>query len=105
MKRKLLLTGIFVLLIAFVMSVTVFKANAEEVTITGTVVAVGFDDKDKVIAVSIETDNESYYVSDNPLGKQLLDLEGENVNVTGIVGEDAVGNKIITVEAYKILND
>jgi len=105
MKRKMLLTGIYVLLITFVMCVTAVTANADEVTITGTVVAASWDDNDKVIAVSIETDDELYYVSDNPIGKQLLELLDKKVKVTGIAGEDKDGNRTITVESYKIQSE
>ncbi|MDO9529688.1 MAG: hypothetical protein Q7J27_11095 [Syntrophales bacterium] len=105
MKRKLLSAVIFVLLITFVMSVTAFKANAEEVTITGTVVALDFDDKDKVVAVSIDTADGYYDVSDNSIGKQLLTLLDKNVKVTGIVGEDKDGNRTITVKSYEIQSE
>jgi len=105
MKRKMLLTGICVLLITFVMCVTAVTANADEATITGTVVAADWDDKDKAIAVSIETDDELYYVSDNPIGKQLLELLDKKVTVTGIVGEDKDGNRTITVKSYKIQSE
>ena len=105
MKRKKLLAGICVFLITFVMCVTAVTANADETTITGIVVAADWDDKDKVIAVSIEADDELYYVSGNSIGKQLLELLDKGVEVTGIVGEDKDGNRTITVKAYETLND
>ena len=105
MKRKILLTGICAFLITFVMCVTAVTANADEATITGIVVAADWDDKDKAIAVSIETDDELYYVSDNPIGKQLLELLDKKVTVTGIVGEDKDGNRTITVKSYKIQSE
>jgi hypothetical protein len=105
MKKKVLLTGICVFLITFVMCITAVTANADEITITGIVVAVDWDDEAKVTAVSIETDDEIYYVSDNPIGKQLLELEGEDVKVTGAVGKDSEDNNTITVKTYEIIKE
>ena len=86
---------------------TVFSATAGlatvEVSITGTVYADDWDDKDKVTAVVIETaDGELYYVSDDAKGKELLKLVDKNVKAVGVV-EDTGGEKIITVVAYKVV--
>ncbi len=104
-ENKKLLAGICVLLISLVAFGTAATANADEITITGTVVAMDWDDKDNAIAVSIETDDELYYVSDNPIGKKFLALLGKGVTVTGVLGEDAEGNATITVDAYEELSD
>ncbi len=105
MKKKLLSALVFVLLIMFVISVTAFTAYAEKITIVGTVIAIAFDDNDKVVAVTIDTAEGYYDVSDNSIGKELLELLDKNITATGIVGEDKDGNRIITIETYKILGE
>jgi len=105
MKKKLLSALVFVLLIMFVISVTAFTAYAEEITIVGTVTAIQFNDNDKVVAVTIDTADGYYDVSDNSIGKELLELLDKNITATGIVSEDKDGNRIITIETYKILGE
>ena len=73
-----------------------------EVSITGTVYAEDWDNKDNVTEVVIETDDgDLYYVSNDGRGKELLKLVEKNVKVTGVV-EDTGGEKIIRVMAYEI---
>ncbi|GEM_PF-4435284 len=105
MKKKLLSAWVFALLIMFVISVTAFTAYAEKITIVGTVTAIEFDDNDKVVAVTIDTSDGYYDVSDNSIGKELLKLSDKNITATGIVGEDKDGNRIITIETYEILGE
>jgi len=105
MGKKKFLAVIYVFLITFVISATLITAQADEATIMGKVVAADWDDNENLIAVSIETGSESYYVSDNPIGQELLELEGETVNVTGIIGEDEDGEKTIIVITYEPLSD
>jgi hypothetical protein len=101
MKRKMLLAGVFVLLITFAIGVTIVAADTDEVTIVGTVYASDWDDNDNVTAVSIETDDGAYYDVGN--GAQLLKLVGKRVQVTGVVALDGEGNTIITVRTHKVL--
>lgn len=76
---------------------------AVEVSITGTVYADEWDDKDNLIAVVIETaDGDVYNVSDHGKGKELLKLVDKNVRATGTV-EETDGEKIITVMAYEVM--
>lgn len=105
MKKKLLSALVFVLLSLFVISVTSFTAYAEKITIVGTVIAIEFDDNDKVIAVTLDTAEGFYDVSDNSIGKELRELSDKNIKATGIVGEDKEGNRIITIETYEILGE
>ena len=68
----------------------------------------GFDPTlnfDITIQSENETDDEIYNVSDNPIGKQLLELEGEDVKVTGAVGKDSEDNNTITVKTYEIIKE
>jgi len=104
MKKKMLL-GICVLVITFIVSAVVHQVNAEEATITGIVAATAWDDNQKVIAVCIDTDDGSYYVSDNAMGKELLALVDSEVKVTGTLGEDTESNITITVKSYEELNN
>lgn len=105
MKKKLLSSLVFVLLIMSVISVTALTAYAEKITIVGTVTAIEFDDNDKVIAVTIDTADGYYDVSDNAAGKELLKLLDKNITTTGTVGEDKDGNRTITIETYEILGE
>ncbi len=93
----------------FVCVIIIFAAAvgvcADKITITGVVVAMDWDDKDNVVAVSIETDSELYYVSENAAGEKLRELLDRGVKVTGIPGKDEEGNKTIAVETYEILDD
>lgn len=105
MRKKLLSAWVFALLIMFVIIVTAFTAYAEKITIVGTVTPIEFNDNDKVVAVTIDTAEGYYDVSDNSIGKELLELLDKNITATGIVGEDKDGNRIITIETYKILGE
>ncbi len=97
----ILVLGVF-LCVAFFSSTSILAAV--EVSITGTVFADDWDDKDNVIAVVIETaDGETYNVSDDAKGKELFKLVDKNVKVTGTVVEDIDGEKVITVMAYEVM--
>lgn len=104
MKGKLVLAGILALLIYFVFfSLRVF--TIDNATITGIVEAMAIDDNDNITSVSIETKDGPYDVVNNAIGKKLLKLVGRYVKVTGIVGEDSMGNRTITVRTYEILTE
>ena len=102
-NRHLLLLALCFFAFAILFSSTV-GFTAVEMSITGTVFADDWDDKDNVTAVVIETaEGEFYNVSENAKGKELYKLVDKNVKVTGTVVEDIDGEKVITVMAYEVM--
>ena len=102
LKRDFLILVVCVFAWFFLFSTTSGLAVAE-VSITGTVYAENWDDKDNVTEVVIETaDGEPYYVSNDGRGKELLKLVEKKVKATGVV-EDTGGEKIIRVMAYEVM--
>ncbi len=100
-KRDLLILVVCAFVWAALLSTT-SGLSAAEVSITGTVYAENWDDKDNVTEVLIETeDGEPYYVSNDGRGKELLKLVEKTVKATGVV-EDGGGKKIIRVMAYEV---
>ena len=83
----------------------VFKIKTKEENIRGYVVPVDWDNDDKVIEVSIQTDNDDFEVDRNGLGRELLDFLDKEVEVTGIVHEDRYGMKRVTVSDYEVLSE
>lgn len=76
---------------------------ADEVTITGKVLPVDWDDDDNVIAVVIvDDDGEEYLVLKNANGKKLLKLVDKYVSATGTIGEDSEGDKTIAVTYFEM---
>jgi len=78
---------------------------AKDVTIIGTVTATGRDDDGDVNAIIISTDREDYLVESNRLGRELLEMEGEEVEVRGRLIIDADGNHRISVRSYDFIDD
>ncbi len=77
---------------------------AEEVTIAGTVYEDDWDDDGNPTVVVIESaDGEEYVVSASGKGKELLKLDGREVQATGIVSESSEGWKTITIMAYEVI--
>ena len=108
----------FVALLAIVALAASSVPRTEEVTITGVVNPVEWDDEDNATAVAItvsseiepeeeeeepETIEEDYYVADNEKGKELLEHIGKTVEATGTVVEDEEGTKTITVIGFKVI--
>jgi hypothetical protein len=100
-ERNFFLAGIFAMFILFVLWAPEFTAG--KITITGTVHPKAFDANDNISAVSIETKDGPYTVTKNAIGKRMLKLVGKNISITGIVGEDSMGNTTITVKTYEII--
>ena len=78
----------------------------EKVSIKGILIPVDWDDKGNVVKAAILTFNEEeyiveeYFVQENEKGQKLLSLMQREVEMTGVVREEA-GNKIITVEKFQ----
>jgi len=78
---------------------------AKDVSIVGCVTATGYDDDGRVNAIVISTDKEDYIVELNMLGKELLEMEGEEIDLKGRLTVDADGNKRISVRSYEFIDD
>lgn len=74
--------------------------EAPQVTVKGTVVAVGKDAKGNVNAVAVRSDKGDYKVVLKGKGKDLLKMVGKKVEVTGKVRE-AKGKKTINISEFK----
>ncbi len=74
--------------------------EAPQVTVKGTVVAVGKDAKGNVNAVAVRSDKGDYKVVLKGKGKDLLKMVGKKVEVTGKVRE-AKGKKSINITEFK----
>jgi hypothetical protein len=100
MKRnsRLLALGLCIIL---ALAANVFATD--EITITGTIYGAAWDDNDNVIEAVISGEGGEYIIVDNAVGHQLLNMAGTDVEVTGVIGEDAEGNQTITVVNYKVI--
>lgn len=74
--------------------------EAPQVTLKGTVMAVGKDAKGNVNAVAIRTEKGDYKVVLKGKGKELLKMVGKKVEVTGKIRE-AKGKKSINISEFK----
>ena len=101
-KERFLILGLCALISFSVLCATTAFAT-DEVTITGRVYAVAWDDNDNVTAAVINTGSEEYDVVNNATGKELFKLDFKVVKATGVLGEDSEGNKIFTVTKYEIM--
>lgn len=104
-NKKSWIFGVCALVLLFgVCATNVLAAN--EVTITGTVYAAAWDDKENVTAATIVAwMGEEYAIVSNAIGQQLFKLDSRDVKATGVVGEDSEGNKTITVTKYEIVTE
>ena len=104
--------------ILIMVNLTAFtSADDPTETISGMVVAAGWNDDGDVTAVAInvityvddsETGEsqevaEDFLVGDTEKGRELLNMVSDEVEVTGVVKEDEDGNKTILVSAYKLV--
>jgi hypothetical protein len=84
-----------------------FAANvfaADEITLTGTVHPIAWDDSDNVFAAAIATSKgEEYVIAKDSMGKSLFKLAYQKVEVTGVVRENTVGELRIKVRKYKVI--
>jgi hypothetical protein len=77
---------------------------ADEVTMTGTVYPIAWDDSDNVFAAAIATSKgEEYVVVKDSMGKSLFKLAYKKVEITGVVRENTLGERVIKVKKYKVL--
>lgn len=102
-NKRSLISG----LCALVLLCVVCAANvcaADQVTITGTVYAAAWDDKDNVTAATIVAGTgEEYTIVDNAAGKELFKLDFKVLKVSGVIGEDSEGNKTLTITNYEVM--
>jgi hypothetical protein len=77
-----------------------------QITTTGVLVPTDWDSEGSISAIAISTPREEeYFINNDEIGEELLDLYGAEVLVTGIVTEDSEGNKTLTVKKYELLGE
>ena len=103
MTRKLFFLVFLVPLMPLVVNAPASAAN--RVAILGTVMEAGFDGKENIAAVSLETGDGHYIVDNTTVGEKLLKLRGKNVKATAHVREDNAGYKVITVKTCEVLKE
>jgi len=90
------------------------QESKKQLTITGTVDAVDFDENDNVIQVAVTVEKQisendidfiSYYVVDNKKGKELFRLIGKTVQVTGQLTVAKDGKNYIAVTSYTLVTE
>ena len=104
-NKRALVSGYCALILLCVACATNVFA-ADEVTVTGTVYATAWDDKDNVIAAVIASSGEEYVeyvIVANAAGKELFKLDLKVVKASGVIGKDSKGNKTITVTRYEVM--
>jgi len=82
--------------------------NVIERTIIGNIFPVKKDQDGKVIRVLIDSsdqDQDQYFITNNKIGNELLDLVNHKVQVTGYVNENDNGDLMFNVRSYKTIND
>lgn len=88
------------LMFVFVPGVTA----GDEITMTGTVHPIAWDDSDNVFAAAIATSKgKEYVIAKDSMGKSLFKLAYKKVEVTGLVRENTRGQQTIKVRKYKVL--
>ena len=80
------------------------KNGKKEITISGVINAIEWDDEGNVISVELSTDDLDYIIEPNQLGKELFDCIGEEVEVVGSVTQDSDKNDCIRITSYKIID-
>ena len=87
------------------------QESPKEITMTGTVDAIAFDNTGNVIQIALSVEKQvnendiefvNYIIINDKKGKELFHMIGKTVQVTGKVS-DKDGNKYITVKEYKVL--
>jgi hypothetical protein len=75
-------------------------------TIRGLVIPVDWDAKGNITAAAISTPfEEEYLLEHNARGEELLAFVRERVKVSGLIRKDELGNKVISVTKYEILEE
>jgi len=78
------------------------KQSQKEITITGFVDELDFDQND-LVGVQISTQEQQYLVEYNSMGRKLLYLIGEEVAATGVASQDDDGNRRIRISDFRVL--
>ncbi len=75
--------------------------KARSVTLRGIIIPVEWHDDHEVSATALATpDEKEYRIGGNRKGRDLFGYLQRPVEVTGTVGEDEKGRKVITVRSY-----
>ena len=101
MKRSRIITLIGLLGLATLFALSPF-AFAEETTIDGMVVEEEGDEDGNLVKVAISGGSGYYIVVNSSI---LVPHVGENVEATGTISEDDLGNQVITVSNFKVLTE
>jgi hypothetical protein len=72
-------------------------------TLVGTVIEADWDDDGNVIAVELETDDETISISNRGKGGELLAHVGQRVEVVGTVAVDEEGWEVLFVSSFTLL--
>ena len=80
------------------------KNGKQEITVSGIINSLEWDDDDNITAVELSTDDMDYIVESNRLGKELFDCIGEEVEVVGIVTKNDGENNNIKITSYEIID-
>lgn len=81
------------------------KAGGKLSTLRGVIIPVDWDESDNAISVAISgNDEKEYHVSKDEMGKQLLALIQQEVEVSGVVREKE-DKRLITVREYSLITD
>ena len=78
------------------------RRNAKFQIVRGAIVAADWDDDDRVVAVSIETDEEELFIDPYGKGEALLDYVDEYVEIRGVVHNDD-GEYSISVHGFRVI--
>ncbi len=79
--------------------------NVLEMTISGVVMAIEWDDDDEITEIELSTDDDSYYIEKNALWDELVDLCDTQVEATGVITEEKDGTKQMIVTGYESLDE
>ncbi|MFB3788862.1 MAG: hypothetical protein ACE15F_21085 [bacterium] len=80
--------------------------SKRRVTLSGVITAADWDEEGQVVNVMISaTDESDYIIGQNDKGFKLLNLIQKQVQVTGVVGEDDSGRKMIMVTKYQVIRE
>lgn len=81
------------------------KSDDQEITVTGIINSIEWDDDDNITAVELSTDDEDFIVKSDLIGKELFDYVGEEVEVVGTVVKGKGDGDYIKILSYDVLDD
>ena len=101
MKRsnRFLATGICVIFTLLASS----SFAMDQVTITGTVYPVAWDENDKATQAVLMSEDQEYVIIKDGAGLELSGLEYMDVKVNGVLGTDMEGRATVTVTEYEVM--